>query len=331
MKRGEPLTVEALYQAQKDHLTLRWLAGRAGGGRPLEQVNARYPGLALVGYLSVIHPNRVQVLGENELRYLQDLDPNRRREVLDRLFTCDTSAMVVLAGGAEPLPVMLECAERHGMPLLASPQAGPVLIDSLQFYLANALAERITLHGVFLEVMGIGVLLTGESGVGKSEVALELISRGHRLVADDVVELSRVAPQLLEGRCPEPLHDFMEVRGLGILDIRAMFGETATKRAKYLRLIVHLEPMTQQQMQNLDRLRAATQSRTLLGVNVPEVVIPVAPGRNLAVLVETAARNHIQIMRGKNALHDFMEQQQAVMRRKQQPGPPPVKDRGPEV
>ncbi len=331
MTRGDTLTVEAVYEAQKDNLALRWLAGRAGGGRPLEQVNAKYPGLALVGYLSLIHPNRVQVLGDNELRYLESLEPDRRAEALERLFTCDTSAMIIVTGGAEAPPAMLDCAERHGMPLLASPQPGPLLIDALQFYLAGALAERITLHGVFLEVMGIGVLLTGESGVGKSEVALELISRGHRLVADDVVELSRVAPQLLEGRCPEPLHDFMEVRGLGILDIRAMFGETATKRAKYLRLIVRLEQMERRQMQNLDRLRAETETRTLLGVQVPEVVIPVAPGRNLAVLVETAARNHIQIMRGKNALHDFMEQQQSVMRRRQRPLPPRGSGQGPEV
>jgi len=318
------LTAQEVFDRQGTTLQLRWLAGADGRDRLLEHTDAKYPGLALVGHLSLIHPNRVQVLGEHEFRFLEQLDEQRLEDALQRLFNNPASSMVIVAGERDPLPRMLDLANQFQMPLLGSSEPSPRLIDTLQFYLAGALAARVTQHGVFLEVMGIGVLLTGDSGIGKSEVALELLSRNHRLVADDVVELSRVAPHLLEGRCPEALRDFIEVRGLGILDVRAMFGETATKRAKYLRLIVRLEHLDKTRMSKLNRLQADTHNRSILGVEVPEVVIPVAPGRNLAVLVEAAARNHIQQMRGRNALQDFMAQQQVVMQRNAgMTGPPP--------
>ncbi|NOZ09746.1 MAG: HPr kinase/phosphorylase [Gammaproteobacteria bacterium] len=313
------LSAETIFNAYEELLGLTWLGGKNGRHRPLEQVNAKYPGLALVGHLSLIHPNRVQVLGKNELAYIEDMGPEDRQDILRKIFTSQYCSAIIIADSLTPPSGFIDNANAQNMPLLVSTEPSPRLIDALQYYLTTAMAQRLTEHGVFMEVMGIGVLLTGDAGVGKSEIALELLSRNHRLIADDAVELSRVSPQLLEGRCPEALRDFMEVRGLGILDVRAMFGETATKRAKYLRLIVRLEQMGKQAMAQLDRLQAETQTRTILGIRVPEVIIPIAPGRNLAVLVEAAVRNHIQHMRGKNALHDFMEQQQSVMRRNEIP------------
>jgi HPr kinase/phosphorylase len=183
------------------------------------------------------------------------------------------------------------------------------LIGLLRHYLGAELAEKTVLHGVFMEVNGMGVLLCGESGVGKSELALELITRGHRLVADDAPEFFRVGPDTVRGRCPEVLRDFLEVRGLGLLDIRNMFGDSAIKPSKDLRLIVHLARMREEDIRQVDRLQGSYRQRTVLDVELPEVTIPVASGRNLAVLVEAAARNHILLRKGYNALEAFMQRQ----------------------
>jgi len=171
--------------------------------------------------------------------------------------------------------------------------ASPVVIDHLQYYLTRALAPRVTVHGVYMEVMGMGVLITGESGIGKSELALELLSRDHRLIADDAVEFVRVGPDVIVGQCPTLLSDFLEVRGLGILDIRLMFGETAVRHKKKLHLIVHLESIQRMKMSKIDRLQTTQRTRSILDVDIPEVALFVGPGRNLAVLVEAATRANI--------------------------------------
>ncbi len=307
------LTANDVFQAQQARLNLKWLAGQAGRERRLEPATARYPGMALVGYLNFIHPNRVQVLGAREMAYLDGFAPAERRKLLAELFACATCAMVIITR-TDPVPVdLIEHANRESVPLIVSSTPGPQLIDSLQYYLSRALAEHTTLHGVFLEVMGIGVLLSGESGIGKSEVALELLSRSQRLIADDAVEIRRVGPDVLVGRCPEAVKDFMEVRGLGILNVRAMFGETAVRNEHTLDLFIRFEQMTKERMEAMDRLQEEQQARWVLNVNVPEVVLLVAPGRNLAVLVEAAARRHIQQRRGLDPLRDLMEQQSAIM------------------
>lgn len=313
MTNVPPLTANDVFEAQKDSLKLKWIAGREGSARQLEPPTARHPGMALVGHLNFIHPNRVQVMGPREVDYLESLDPEVRDADIERMFAHSTCAMVVLTDGLPPPPAVHEFADSRELPLFTTPLPSPKLIDSLQYYLARALAERVAVHGVFMEVLGIGVLLTGESGIGKSEVALELLSRNHRLIADDAVEIARVAPETLEGRCPDALRGFMEVRGLGILNVRAMFGETSTRKEKTLELVVRFERMTKTSMETLDRLQAERQTRAILDVAIPEVVLLVAPGRNLAVLVEAAARNQIQLKRGSNALEDLMAQQQAVM------------------
>ena len=307
------LTASGLFDAQHAELRLRWLAGSAGRDRLLEPATARYPGMALVGHLNYVHPNRVQVLGSAEVDYLRRLPPDAHAEAIGNLFRCATTTMVVVANDESVDTDLIEAADAASLPLLASPLASPKVIDHLQHFLTRALSVRTTLHGVYLEVMGMGVFLTGEAGIGKSELALELLSRNHRLIADDSVEFSRTAPTVLLGRCPRMLCDFLEVRGLGILNVRAMFGETAVRPEKTLRLIVRLEPLQAQQMARIDRLQAEQKTRNILDVDIPEVVLYVAPGRNLAVLVEAATRNHILRLRGVNALEELMQRQRACM------------------
>ena len=311
------LTANDLFDAQQDALRLQWLAGKSGQDRLLEPATARFPGMALVGYLNFVHPNRVQVLGGAEVEYLRRLPDSEHAQAIQNLFTCATTTMVVVANDETVDADLVQAADAAGLPLLTSPLPSPKVIDHLQHYLTRSLAARTTLHGVYLEVMGLGVFLTGESGIGKSELALELLSRGHRLIADDAVEFSRTAPTVLIGRCPHLLRDFLEVRGLGILNVRAMFGDTAVRPEKTLRLIVRLEQLTAEHMTKVDRLQAEQITRNILDVNIPEVVLYVAPGRNLAVLVEAATRHHILRMRGVNPLEDLMERQHVLMSRKE--------------
>jgi HPr kinase/phosphorylase len=318
------LTVGQLYDAQQTPLKLRWLAGREGKDRLLEAATAKYPGMALVGHLNFVHPNRVQVLGSAEVDYLRRLPADEQRQAITNLFSCATTTLVVVANDETADPPLVRAADEAGMPLLATPLGSPRVIDSLQHYLTRTLAARTTLHGVYLEVMGLGVLITGESGIGKSELALELLSRGHHLIADDAVELARTGPNVLLGRSPGMLRDFLEVRGLGILNVRAMFGDTAVRPEKTLRLIVHLEPLTPERMKKVDRLQIEQKTRTVLDVDIPEVVLYVAPGRNLAVLVEAATRHHILRLRGINPLDELMQRQLSSM---EEPGTPAERGR----
>ncbi len=309
------LTAQDVYEAQRDALQLTWVAGSRGAGRLLERATARFPGMALVGHLNFVHPNRVQVIGTGELAYLNDhITAGARREALSDLFNSPSSAIVVVANDQPVSEDMRAAAEAADMPLFRCPLPSPRVIHDLQYYLARALAEREVLHGVFMEVMGLGVFIMGESGIGKSELALELLSRGHRLIADDASEFFRVGPDAIQGRCPDMLCDFLEVRGLGILNIRAMFGETAVRHEKTLHLIVRLENLAADNQARIDRLQAEQKTRTLLGIDVAEVVLYVAPGRNLAVLVEVATRGHILRRRGINALEDFMRRQHLAMK-----------------
>lgn len=310
------LTARDLFDAQSAALKLTWVGGTDGGERLLEPATAKYPGMALVGHLNFVHPNRVQVIGENEINYLKRLSKTERQTQVDALFDCATTAAVVWASDSKTPRDMIEAANGAKLALFASPMPSPLLIDHLQYHLTRALAPRSTVHGVFMEVMGMGVLLTGESGIGKSELALELLSRQHRLIADDVVELVRIGPDVLVGQHPSGmLSDYLEVRGLGILDIRTMFGETAVRHKKKLHLIVRMEQMEKRNLRKLDRLQAQQLTRHINDVEVPEVVLFVGPGRNLAVLVEAAVRSYILRMWGIDTLKDFMQRHQALINR----------------
>jgi HPr kinase/phosphorylase len=308
------LTANDLFEALSDALQLNWESGRAGSDRPLEPTDAKFPGMALVGHLNYVHTNRVQVIGMVEAKYLSGLDKKPREEAIIKLFGADKTAVVVLTNsGKKPPTDLCRAAERFKLALFSSPLPSPIVIDHLQYYLTRALAPSITVHGVYMEVMGMGVLITGESGIGKSELALELLSRNHRLIADDAVEFIRVGPDVLVGQCPNTLSDYLEVRGLGILDIRLMFGETAVRHKKKLHLIVRLERLNPKRLHKLDRLQTHQMTRGILHVDVPEVALFVAPGRNLAVLVEAATRSHILRTWGIDTLEEFMKRHQALI------------------
>jgi len=306
------LTVQDLYEKQKDQLQLKWLAGKSGKQTQLEPGTARHPGLALVGHLNLIHPNRVQVLGATELGYLETQDERSRKHSLTELFESDATVLIIISGESCPQD-LLTGAETHKTPLFLTSLPSPVVIENLQYYLTRALAPLLTVHGVYMEVLGTGIFIRGESGIGKSELALELLSRNHRLIADDAVDFVRVGPDILVGQCPKILVDFMEVRGLGIINVRAMFGETATRHKKKLHLILTLKQLKTELPDNIDRLQANLMTSKLLEVDIPEIILYVAPGRNLAVLVEAAARTYMLRMKGIDAYQEFSTRQQNMI------------------
>ncbi len=308
------INVADLFTQIRRKLKLQWVAGLEGGNKILTSGTVTKPSLALVGHLNFVHPNRVQVLGCAEMDYLRNLSIIAMQQAVSNLFATDLAAVVVANGESAP-EELLKAANRAQTPLFTSPLPSPQLMELLGHYLAIATAESTSLHGVFMEVQGFGVLIKGNPAIGKSELALELISRGHRLVADDIVDFYRISPERVEGRCPELLQDFLEVRGLGILNIRALFGDNAVKPTKPLDLMIQLELADTLNPMALDRLNAKTQYERVLEVNISKVVIPIAAGRNIAVLVEVAVRNHMLLLRGINATQQFTKRQKQIMLR----------------
>ena len=310
------LTAGVLFKVHQQRLALTWEAGHTGQDRPL-QMRAKSAAAALptgvwVGHLNLIHPNRIQVLGASELLYLRALGKNSHQDALQQLFAKHPGA-VIIADDAPLTKELRRLAEVSATPLWSSPMQSHKIVNHLQYHISTRLADKISLHGVFMEILGMGVLITGESGIGKSELALELISRGHRLVGDDSPEFFRTAPDILTGHCPAVLQEFLEVRGLGLLNIREMFGDSAVKPSKNLRLIIHLERMDSEALRAIDRLHGSRQTQVLLEVEIPQVSLPVAPGHNMAVLAEGAARNHILSLRGYDAAEVFIRQQRRLI------------------
>jgi HPr kinase/phosphorylase len=301
-------SIGTLFETLQNKLGLQWLGSKLGESRAIQNTQTENTDTALVGHLNLIHPNQVQVLGKTEIRYLERLSKSSRQDLIDQLFDGTTDLIVV--GDQQEVPSDIkQRSEASSTPLFTSDQSTIQLVNYLQYYLTNLFAEKITLHGVFMEVFSLGLLIIGDPSVGKSELALELVARGHRLVADDAPVFARTSPDTLSGRCPDVLRDFLEVRGLGILNIRAMFGDSAIKQNRNLRLILKLMPMTEEQMHKIDRLHGACTTQTILGVDIPEITLPVAPGRNLAVLAEAAARNHTLLLKGFDSSRLFMERQ----------------------
>jgi len=296
------VNVTQLHEDNRDALALAWVAGRGGSSVVRREAAAS---AALIGHLNLTHPNSIQVIGAYEAGGLTGL--------AERLFAAPPAAVIVADGVAAP-QALVDGATASRTPLFTTPLPAARVIEKLSRYLAKAFAERTERHGVLMDVLGLGVLITGDSGVGKSELGLELISRGHGLVADDVVEISRIAANTLEGRCPPVLKDFLEVRGLGLLDVRTIFGETAVRPKMKLKLIAHLEkPAPTGNRDITERLPLAEQVEEILGVTVRKVVIPVAAGRNLAVLLEAAVRNYILQLRGIHSSAEFLARQKRAM------------------
>ncbi len=304
-----PLTIQRLYDENRESLQLGWFAGFPGGERLISGDTAS--AADQVGHLNLIHPGRIQIFGHQEINYYQRLKAESRIYNIEELVAGGPPALIIAQGLETPPDILAICDERN-IPLFSTPLPAAQVIDFLRVYLSKKLAQRIIMHGVFMDVLGVGVLITGDSGLGKSELGLELISRSHGLVADDAVEFSRIAPNMIEGRCPPLLQNLLEVRGLGLLDIRAIFGETAVRRKMRLKLIVHLVRRRTLEEES-DRLPFMSPTEDVLGLPIRKVIVPVAAGRNIAVLLEAAVRNTIMQLRGIDTLSEFIERQRQAM------------------
>jgi HPr kinase/phosphorylase len=307
------ISAEALFEEHREALQWEWIAGHAHPERRFDEAAVRNAQSAadLVGYLNYIHPYRVQIVGRREVAYLNESSPEVAERRISRIVTLEPPVLIVADGQVPPDKLVAMC-DRADIPLFSTAESAGHVIDVVRSYLSQHFAERTTRHGVFMDILGLGVLLTGESGLGKSELGLELISRGHGLVADDAVDLYRVSQTSLDGRCPELLLNLLEVRGIGLLDIKAIFGETAVRRKMRLKLIVHLvrkETMDR----DFERLPYEPLYEEILDVPVRKAVIAVDAGRNLAVLVEAAVRNTILQLRGIDTYKEFIERHQKAL------------------
>ena len=263
------------------------------------------PGLPLTGFFEHFEALRVEVLGYVEMTFLEDQTPEKRLEIFDRLFTYKIPALVI-SRGQQPHPECIEMAKKHNITILLAQETTSYIISNLISYLKSALAPRITRHGVLMEVYGEGILITGESGIGKSETAVELLKRGHRLIADDAVVLKRISSSQLTGSAPSLIRNYIELRGIGVINVANLFGMGAVKEEAAVNLVVNIVPW--EAGKHYDRMGLEDQSVDILGVKLPSVTIPVSPGRNLAVILEVAAMNNRQKRLGYNAALELSQQ-----------------------
>jgi len=307
------ISADVLCEAFRSYLHWEWIAGLGASERRFDEVAVRAArsGADLVGYLNYIHPYRVQILGEREIAYLTNATADDCARRIARIVTLEPP-VIVLADGKQAPEALISMCERAQIPMFAAPGSSAYVIDVLRAYLSKHFADRVSMHGVFMDILGLGVLITGESGLGKSELGLELISRGNGLVADDAVDLYRINQTTIEGRCPDLLQNLLEVRGIGLLDIRAIFGETAVWRKMRLKLIVHLVRRETLE-RDYERMPSEPLTQDVAGIPVRKVVIQVVAGRNIAVLVEAAVRNTILQLRGIDTYQDFVDRQRRAM------------------
>lgn len=287
----DELSLEVLYMPDEKGL------------RAVVSSDTNRPGLALAGFFEYFDSERIQVLGKSELGFLEDLSPETRAERLSEL-TAHRPAAIVISRAMEPPAELHGFCERDGVPLLRSSDTTSGFMAALIGYLNVQLASRITNHGVFVEVYGEGVLLIGDSGVGKSETAIELVKRGHRLIADDAVEIRRVSAKTLVGSAPENIRHFIELRGVGIVNARQIFGMGAVKITEKIDMVIRLEPWNQDKV--YDRMGLDNEYTDILGIKLPLLTIPVHPGRNLAIIIEVAAMNNRQKKMGYNAAQELL-------------------------
>ncbi len=318
MSLSPGVTVAALLNSRPEAfgLPLELLAGSNGLDRVITSPHIQKTGLALAGFHEYLKPGRVLIFGESEIRYLESLASARRITALRLALTLDFPC-VLITGGFTPPDELITEAARARVPLLKTAVATPAAIAKLSSMLEDSLAERTMIHAVLMDVLGLGVLIAGESGIGKSECALDLIVRGHRLVADDTVEVRRRQESILIGACPELTRHHMELRGLGVINVKELFGIASTRSSKRVELVVQLErwvPTREYERLGLDDL-----FYEILGLRVPLLKMPVAPGRNIAILVEVAARNQLLRQRGHHAARQLAERLDASLREQAQP------------
>lgn len=305
------LTVEDLLRTKGESLQFELLAGASGLSRPIEAPDVSSPGLVLAGFTERFAGGRIQVLGETEISYLRSLPGSELRSVLEKFFTLGMPAVVVTKGLDVPSPAIAE-ADQQGVPLIRTQLKTGEFYRRIQPYLEGEFAPRITMHGSLADVYGVGLLFIGRSGIGKSECVLDLVERGHRLVADDVVEVTRRGNDVLIGRGHELQGHHMEIRGVGIIDIRALFGIRAIRQQKRIEVVVQLEDWSSER--HYDRTGLETHEMEILGVGIPTVTIPLNPGKNITVISEVVAMNHLLKYSGVHSAKLFNQRLREAMR-----------------
>jgi HPr kinase/phosphorylase len=310
------ISMQSIFDDNKEELHLVWLTGESTNDSVFDKQELREATSAadLVGHLNPIHPARIQILGHQEIAYYQNFDESERYQRWQEVLGLKPPFLVVTENLSPPIELEKSCIENN-IPLLLSSMPAASVIDHLRDYLSREGAPQTTMHGVFMDIFGMGVLITGESGLGKSELGLELVTRGHGLVADDAIHFSRLGIDFIEGRCPKLLENLLEVRGVGLLDIRSIFGETSVRRKMKLKLIVKL---IKRNDAVFERLPFNEQYQTILGQNIRCVTVQIAAGRNMAVIVEAAVRNTILQMRGIDTLKEFMKKQEELIEKSTQ-------------
>lgn len=306
------LTVREFHKRFQKRLKLSFASGQIGLDREISFESGDNISFVTVDYLNIIRPSSVVIIGEQESEYLNSRNSRQLEDLFGKLCHQSLSTIIFSRNASSHSNIINYCSS-SSIAVFKSDLEDSSLLRNTRYFLNQALTKTVSRHGVFIEVHSIGTFIIGESGVGKSELALALISRGHRLIADDIVEFSSMAPGIIDGIHPGLTNDFMEVRGVGILNIRAMFGGNSLRRNKTLRLIVNMIPFTMENSHQFDRLGTAQQTQTILGTEIPEMTLPVAPGRNLAILVEAAARNHVMKLNGYNSAEDFIETQRLAI------------------
>jgi HPr kinase/phosphorylase len=296
--------VSRLLEESAYDLRLELVAGRVGLSRLISSSRIQKPGLALTGFTEHIHARRVQVFGNTEISYLRTLGEERQREVLSGLMQAEL-ACVVVTKGLELPPALPAACERAGVALMQTPLLSSVFIQGVQELLEELLTQTASLHGVLMDVFGVGILLLGKSGIGKSEIALDLVMRGHRLVADDIVDVSRRKSDSVHGAGNPIIKHHMEIRGLGIINIKDLFGVAAVRERKKIELVIELTEWDP--AQEYDRLGVEEQTFNIVGVDVPLAVVPVRPGRNMTTIIEVAARNHLLKLQGHHSAREFAD------------------------
>ena len=302
--RGVPVATVLEDVADSGALDLALLGGAQGLHRRITIPHSQKTGLALSGFDAYLHGGRALIFGESEVRYLETLTPDERSAALRRVFSHTLPCVLVTGGLAPPAEAIVE-ADRAGVPLLLTRATTPDAMSRLSAVLDTYLAPRGIVHGVLLDILGLGVLVIGESGIGKSECALDLVVRGHRLVADDVVELRCRAQAFVIGTCPELTRHHMEIRGLGLINVQDLFGVASTRSSKRVELVVQLERW--EHGREYDRLGIDEESYEIVGTKLPMIRMPVAPGRNVSILVEVAARNQLLRARGHHSARRLVD------------------------
>ncbi len=296
--------VSELLSDKAAHLNLQLITGKEGLGKRINFPKIQKPGLALTGFTEYVRPGRVQILGESELAFLRQMESGKRREVLHQLCSVDIACFIITRG-MQPTEEILAEAEKHQIPLMVTPFVTSVCIEKMTTFLSDMLAPRTYLHGDLLDIFGLGILLIGESSIGKSECALDLIVRGHRLISDDIVIIKKTTDTILIGTAPDLIRYHMELRGLGVINIRDLFGISAINLTKKVEFVISLERWKPDV--EYDRLGLEENRYEILGIELPLIRMPVAPGRNIATLIEVASRNYLLRAQGYNASKDLVQ------------------------